>query len=127
MAGEWNLSKIEQGLTAKGFLGWEIYYALEPFDEKRADYRAASIRQMIFNMAVNVKDRLPLEKFLLDFEQASAPAKKQSWQEKKAIAYAVAAAYSKPTPVSKKPSVQNSEQQAQAMATAILQQLESKE
>lgn len=32
-----------QGMTIKQFLEWRHYDELEPFDEERADYRAASI------------------------------------------------------------------------------------
>lgn len=57
---------------AKRFREWELYFdAIDPIDrEKRADYRAALIASMVFNMAVEPKHRKPLgdKMFLLDFE-----------------------------------------------------------
>lgn len=69
MAGVWDVSVIEKGLTAKKFLAWEAYLGLEPYGEERADYRAAMIAGMIFNMAVDVKDRKPYTEWLLKFEE----------------------------------------------------------
>lgn len=108
-------------MTAKQFQAWEIYSAVEPFGELREDYRAASIRAMIFNMAVAVKDRLPVENFLVKFvDGPTAGKKEQSWQEKKSIAYAIAAAYSagKGNKADKQSSA---EEQAAAMATAFME------
>jgi hypothetical protein len=41
---------ILRGLTAKKFKRWQHYASLEPFDEIRADYRAASIVAATFNV-----------------------------------------------------------------------------
>jgi len=65
----------------------------------REDYRSASIRQMIFNMAVDAKSRLPLDQFLLKWETEEKkpvnPKKKaeQQWKmlELLAIAHSVPA------------------------------------
>lgn len=94
MAGELQVQKIARQLTAKQFQEWELYASMEPFGEMRADWRAASIRSMVFNMAVPVKDRKPMSDFLLKFEEVvKKPSAGQSWQEKKAIALSIAAAY----------------------------------
>ena len=122
MAGEWNIAKIARGLTAKQFIEWGLYARMEPFGEFRSDLRAASIRQMVFNMAVRNSDRKPLKDFMLSFEEAEAekPAQ-QPWQEKKAIALTIAMAYaqskSRGAAVKNK---QSSEEVARAMATGFM-------
>ena len=61
MAGELNVEAMLRRLTAKQFRMWEIYSELEPFGELRADYRAASIVQMIYNVNRGEKQKaLPL-------------------------------------------------------------------
>lgn len=65
--GRVNVDAMLRSLTAKQFAEWERYAQLEPFDELRADYRAAQIASMVFNMAVSVKDRKPIDYFLLNF------------------------------------------------------------
>lgn len=84
-----------RSITAKQFLEWQEYARLEPFNELRDDYRAASIVSMIFNMAVDKKDRKPIADFLLKWEGTVEEApKKQTWQEQQAIARVIVAAYS---------------------------------
>ena len=59
---------ILHGLTARELLGWEHYAMLEPFDETRADYRAASIATMIANVNRGKDHRAyTLEDFVLKF------------------------------------------------------------
>ena len=92
-----NVQKMLRSMTAKQFVEWAAYAQLEPFDEMRADYRAAYISSMIFNMAVAAKDRKPLNDFLLKWDSESEPPKpKQTWQEQQAIARMIVAAYSTP-------------------------------
>lgn len=70
MVGEINVDAMLRRITAKQLVGWEAYIALEPFQfdrELRADYRAASIREMVHNVAVT-KGQKPLKNFLIDFE-----------------------------------------------------------
>lgn len=59
---------ILRGLTAEQFRRWEMYAELDPFDEVRADYRAASIVQMLYNLNRS-KQSQPgkLQDFLLKF------------------------------------------------------------
>jgi hypothetical protein len=115
MAGEWNVDKIARGLTAKQFIEWRLYARMEPFGEERDDFRAASIRQMVFNMAVKNSDRKPLGDFVLKFGESEQPKPvQQPWQEKKAIAMTIAMAYaSRGT----QKSAQSSDEIARAMAT----------
>lgn len=80
---------ILYGLSAKQFRGWELFAELEPFEfhtELRADYRTASITQMIAN--VNRDSRKPAYKLadcMLKFEKDSGSEepvqKRQTWQE----------------------------------------------
>lgn len=66
---------IVRGLTAKQFRLWQHYATLEPFDEMRADLRAASIVQMIH--AVNRgkgQKALTLKEAMLNFELAEEKA-----------------------------------------------------
>ena len=98
MAGELNVEAMLRRLTAKQFRAWEIYSELEPFGELRADYRAASIVQMIYNVNRGEKQKaLPLQEFLLKFEAESK--KKQSWQEQLAIMKLLAAAHATDAPM----------------------------
>ena len=65
---------------------WHAYFALEPPDEMRDDWRAAQIAAMIFNMGVAQKDRKPIKHFLLEFDeptegQREAPKSRQSVEE----------------------------------------------
>jgi hypothetical protein len=60
--------RILKGLTAKQFADWWHYAQLEPFDETRADYRAASIVAMIANVNRGKKDKaFTLEDTVLRF------------------------------------------------------------
>ena len=72
-------------MTAKQFAGWEHYAALEPFGEVRGDWRAASIREMIYNMAVDPKHKKPLKDFLLKFEAIEAPKASETPPAKQSI------------------------------------------
>lgn len=98
--GEPNVKRLLRRFTAKQFRDWEIYNELEPFGEIRADYRAASISSMIFNMAVEPKHRKPLKEFLLKFEQTGEKPK-QTWQQQLQLLKILSAAYSTNVPVAK--------------------------
>jgi hypothetical protein len=80
-------------LTAKQFREWEHYASLEPFSEERDDYRAASIREMVYNMAVQSKDRKPLRDFVLPFGEPK-PKQWPTWQEMQAKARIIALMFS---------------------------------
>lgn len=83
------------GLTAKELIGWEHYAALEPFDETRADYRAASIATMIANVNRSKEQRAyKLEDFVLKFGTDNA--RKQTPEDHLFIAKMFAAAFAKP-------------------------------
>lgn len=64
---------MKRGLTAKDFLDWQTYAALKPWvfnPELRADFRAASIRETIYNVNVTKKEHLkPVDHFRLKFEE----------------------------------------------------------
>ena len=80
-------------ITAKQFIELENYARLEPFNELRADYRAATIAQMVFNMAVAVKDRKPVGNFLLNYGDVEEPKKNTNHEQ---IFRAICAAYAAP-------------------------------
>lgn len=84
--GVWDVEVIKRGLTAKKFIEWMAYAELEPFDETRADYRAASIAQIIANTN-RAKDQKPytLDDVLLKFNDDAPKQKKQHWKEQAAI------------------------------------------
>lgn len=67
-----------RGLSVRQFQEWLAYMDLEPIDERRADFRAASIVQALYNINRDVK-RYPtpfkLDDFVLKFEDA--PKQKQ--------------------------------------------------
>lgn len=59
-------------MTAEQFLEWRAYADLEPFDEERADYRAAQVVQTLLN--VNRKKGhpvIPLRDCVLQFSSDS--------------------------------------------------------
>lgn len=92
MAGELDVEAMLLRLTAKQFRNWEIYYDLEPFGEMRADYRAASITQMLYNVNRGSKQKaLPITEFLLKYD-ADPPPK----QDQLALMRVLAAAHAEP-------------------------------
>jgi hypothetical protein len=94
--GRVNVDAMLRSLTAKQFMEWEHYARLEPFNEVRADYRAASIVQMLANVNRGSKTKpYSLQDFLLTYgEPAEAPQKKkQTWAQQEAILRAVAASF----------------------------------
>jgi hypothetical protein len=58
---------VGRRISARDFAQWMWAEEIEPFGEKREDYRAAQIVAMIYNMAVAAEDRKPVEEFLLQF------------------------------------------------------------
>ncbi len=85
-------------MSVTTFREWREYFDLEPFGEERADYRAASIVAMLYNInrrrgtpAKNTRD------FVLRFGEKVEPRRK-TWQEMKAIGAMIAGAANKPRP-----------------------------
>lgn len=78
------------------FREWQAYAELEPFDERRADWRAASIVTMLANVNRDSKKKaepFKLDDFTLKFEttdEASRP--KQTIAQQKSLLLAIAAA-----------------------------------
>lgn len=94
--GRVNVDAMLRSLTAKQFQAWEHYAQLEPFDETRADYRAASIVQVIANVNRGKNQAAyTLQDGLLRFGEPRS-SRRQTWQEQKQIAYAICMAYSVP-------------------------------
>ena len=78
-----------RGLTAKQLWEWEHFADIEPFDERRQDWRVASILSMLANVNRD-SDKRPepftAEDFMLLFGDARQKTKKsQTWQEQKRI------------------------------------------
>lgn len=68
--GRVNVDALGRSLTAKQFVGWEAYAQLEPFSELRADYRTASIVQMLANVNRGKGQKaFTLKDMLLRFEE----------------------------------------------------------
>lgn len=89
-------------MSIKELREWRAYADLEPFDEGRADLRAASIAFFVVSALRGRKDKkLKLEDFLLKFgdeqQNATAP-KRQSWQNMKLLSRMIAASYEPPAP-----------------------------
>jgi len=89
-----------RGLTASQFLDWHHYDSLEPFGELRADYRTADIVTTLANIhrdRKRKKEPYRISDVVLKFGESveEKPKPKQTWQEKKAIAYMWAAIFSK--------------------------------
>lgn len=88
-----------KGMSLWQFREWRAYADLEPFDETRADLRAASIVQTIVNMNRDRKRHptpVKLSECVLRFgeEEQRKPAK--TWQEMKQIGQTMAAAFNEP-------------------------------
>lgn len=83
--GEWDVAKMERGLTAKRFFDWQAYAMLEPFGDERLDYLAASIVQAIYNTNLG-KDQKPvkLDDVRVRFGEPEEK-KPQDWREQAAI------------------------------------------
>lgn len=82
-----------RSITGKQFIELLAYKRMEPFRELRADYRAASIVQMIANVNRGKKQKAyAIQDFLLKFGEQQA-AKKQTWQQQLTLMKLLAAAY----------------------------------
>lgn len=93
-----NVNALARSLTAKQLLEWEYYAALEPFDELRADYRAASIVTTIANVNRGLKQApYALKDFLLNFEEPEeVKPKRQTVEQQIKMAYMIAKAFNAP-------------------------------
>jgi hypothetical protein len=88
-----NVDAMLRGLTARQFQEWQAYFRLEPFDETRADYRAAQIVQMLAAIHTR-KGKTPpsIAELVLKWE-ADPPKAKQDWRQMKEITRLIAEAY----------------------------------
>lgn len=100
MSGQVDIKKLARSMTAKQFVGWELYMRMEPFDQMRDDYRAASIVMMIHNMAVDPKYRKDIDHFLLKYKETERPVVRKAdpdampqWQMHKQAATMFALSY----------------------------------
>lgn len=86
-----------RSITATQLAEWRAYAMLEPFDEERADIRAAQITWAIVNVNRDTRRHprpLPLSDFVLRFdEDATAPRRQRTWQELKALGQLASAMY----------------------------------
>lgn len=91
-----NVDQMLQEIDAVQWAEWREYARLNPFDEERMDIRFAQIAWIIANVNRDPKkQRQPfaLEDFVLRFGDApalKAKKKEQTWQEMKAIGFAIA-------------------------------------
>jgi hypothetical protein len=87
-------------LTWTDFLGWLAYSQLEPFDERRADFRAASVVSMLANVNRDTKKRsspYKLDEFVIEFDAPFKPRDRtQSLEFQKSMLMAIATAYTTP-------------------------------
>jgi hypothetical protein len=85
-------------LTAAQFRGWEHYYELEPDVEIRADYRAASIVQILYNINRGKGQKaLTLEEALLKFGEVEEKPK-QTVEQQFSILKVLAVMHANDTP-----------------------------
>lgn len=98
MVGTLDVEGLLRKTSARQFFEWQYFAEVEPFTfnrELRADYRTASIVQMIANVNRGKRKAYSLDEFLLKFDDAKPPTKK-SWKDMQKIAYMIAAAYNAP-------------------------------
>ena len=72
MANEWNVDRMLRQMEGRLFREWQAYNLLEPFDERRADWRAAQIVAMLAELNRDPeKRRKPwtAADFMLKFEE----------------------------------------------------------
>ncbi len=89
--GEPNVKKLLRSISYVQLLRWIAYDSIEPFGEIRADARSAQITAAVVNFQRALGGKrtpLPLQDFLLKFGSSSKG--KQTWEEKKAMAYIIA-------------------------------------
>lgn len=79
------MDQMLSSLSAKQFIEWEAYAALEPFDEYRQDIRVAQIVTMLANLHRDPK-RAPysIKEFVLDFEQPDPKTPEELEREREA-------------------------------------------
>jgi hypothetical protein len=77
-------------MTGRQFYEWVAYAEMEPFGERRDDYRAASIVQMIHNSVVKKEHQKSMDKFLLPFGEETH---KQTPQQQKALFFMMVGAH----------------------------------
>ena len=96
--GQHNVDAMLRGLTSKQLLEWQEYAKLEPFDELRADYRAAQIAQMVLMVNLGKGQKVPpLDELVLKWGKVVEKAKpKMDWRQMKEITRMIAAAYAEP-------------------------------
>jgi hypothetical protein len=90
-----------RGITYQQFRDWQFFDELEPFGEKRQDYRFASIVQALSNIYLDKKKRsqpFTLGECVVRFgeQEEEKKEKKQSWQIMKEYAKIAAAAWNAP-------------------------------
>ena len=98
--GRSDVGGLLRSLTLDEFRRWRAFAYLEPWDETRADYRAASIVWAIVNMNRDAKKHptpYPLTDFLLKFGEAMEAQKPKGKTPAQllAIARQITAAYNK--------------------------------
>jgi uncharacterized protein DUF4035 len=60
------VAELLERVDAFELLEWQVFYALDPFDETRADRRAARIAQVVYNMMRGANTQpAQLDQFLL--------------------------------------------------------------
>ena len=78
-----------RSMSAVQLQQWRAYAELEPFDETRADLRAAQIVATLANIHRDPKTRskpYTVEEMCLRFELQEAKANKQTWQQQLQVA-----------------------------------------
>jgi len=79
-------------MSAAQFVEWRAYASLEPFDEERADLRAAIVAATIANVHRDPKRHptpVGVDVFMPRFDRRPS----QTWQQQKALAQMISAAY----------------------------------
>jgi hypothetical protein len=89
-----NVDQLQSEITVGHLVEWQEFEKLEPFSEERADWRAASIVQAVWNSQLKKSSRQELKKFLIHFgDSKEAGPVVKSWQHMKQLALMMTAAY----------------------------------
>ena len=77
-----NVDAMLRSLTLEQFLELEAWYGMQPRGDARHDLHEARALHQFFNLNVRKEDRLPLEDFMLKFEDQQEEKKPQSNEDK---------------------------------------------
>lgn len=87
--GVYNVDRMLHDMDHKQFIGWQAFYALEPFTPTRADYNSAMIVKALWDINRDPKKHpqpFLVENFRIDWEERSQQEHQRRQQEQEELA-----------------------------------------